>query len=84
MTYDPTIARDHRLWRRIPGWHFVWDANRNAVRPSSAAFDNDPDGNKSGDQKIDYVSKALDEVAAGKPVTQAQSKPYGCSVKYAK
>ena len=31
-----------------------------------------------------YVSKALDEVLAGKPVTTATTAPYGCSIKYAK
>ena len=31
-----------------------------------------------------YVAKALDEVLAGKTVTTAETKPYGCSVKYAK
>lgn len=31
-----------------------------------------------------YVKIALDESLAGKPVTTAQTKPYGCSVKYAK
>lgn len=29
-----------------------------------------------------YVKNALDEVLAGKPVTVAVTKPYGCSVKY--
>jgi len=31
-----------------------------------------------------YVKVALDESMAGKPVTTAQTKPYGCSVKYNK
>jgi peroxiredoxin len=31
-----------------------------------------------------YVAKALDEVLAGKSVSTPQTKPYGCSVKYAK
>jgi peroxiredoxin len=31
-----------------------------------------------------YVKVALDESLAGKPVTTAQTKPYGCSVKYNK
>jgi peroxiredoxin len=31
-----------------------------------------------------YVSKALDEVLAGKPVSEPMTKAYGCSVKYAK
>ncbi len=30
-----------------------------------------------------HVTAALDEVAAGKPVSVATSRPYGCSVKYA-
>ncbi len=29
-----------------------------------------------------YVKAALDEAMAGKPVTEATTKPYGCSVKY--
>ena len=30
-----------------------------------------------------YVSRALEEAAAGKPVSTPTSRPYGCSVKYA-
>ena len=29
-----------------------------------------------------YVKAALDEALAGKPVSTANTKPYGCSVKY--
>lgn len=29
-----------------------------------------------------YVKTAVDEILAGKPVTKANTKPYGCSVKY--
>jgi peroxiredoxin len=29
-----------------------------------------------------YVKNALDELLAGKPVTAAKTKPYGCSIKY--
>ncbi|NJK91672.1 MAG: thioredoxin family protein [Blastochloris sp.] len=31
-----------------------------------------------------YVSKALEELMAGKPISTASTPPYGCSVKYAK
>ena len=31
---------------------------------------------------IQYVRVALDEVLAGKPVTDASTRPYGCSLKY--
>jgi peroxiredoxin len=45
------------------------------------AIDNDPDG--SAPNKINYVDQALSETLAGKPVSVPQTKPYGCSVKYA-
>ena len=41
---DPTIPNESKLWRRIPPWHFIPDENRGGFRPSSAAFDNHPDG----------------------------------------
>ena len=45
------------------------------------AIDDDPRGNK-GEPVTNYVAAALDEVLAGKAVTIAETKPYGCSVKY--
>ena len=45
------------------------------------AIDDDPRGNKDG-PVTNYVAAALDEVVAGKAVTTAETKPYGCSVKY--
>ena len=48
----------------------------------AGAIDDDPRGSKS--DVTNYVSNALDEVLAGKPVSVAETKPYGCSVKYAK
>ena len=47
------------------------------------AIDDDPRGGK-GDGATNYVAAALDEVVAGKDVTTAETKPYGCSVKYKK
>lgn len=41
---DPTIADSAALWRRIPPWHFVWDENMGGLRPSSAPFENHPNG----------------------------------------
>ena len=42
------------------------------------------DGDPSQKGKLNYVRQALDEILAGKPVTTATSKPFGCSVKYAR
>jgi peroxiredoxin len=47
------------------------------------AIDDDPSGGK-GDGATNYVAAALDELLAGKAVTTAETKPYGCSVKYKK
>jgi peroxiredoxin len=47
------------------------------------AIDDDPRGNKD-EPVVNYVAVALDEILAGKAVTTAETKPYGCSVKYKK
>ena len=46
------------------------------------AIDNDPNGDKTGSDKINYISQALSEISAGKAVSVPETKPYGCSVKY--
>ncbi len=48
----------------------------------AGAIDDDPRG--SSDSPTNYVAAALDEVLAGEVVTTAETKPYGCSVKYKK
>jgi peroxiredoxin len=62
---------------------FIIDAEGNIVY--SGAIDNAPLGKApEGAAYVNYVDKALDELTTGKPVTTAQTKPYGCTVKYAK
>jgi len=41
---DLTIPNEAQLLRRIPPRHFVKDENSGQIRPSSAAFDNHPNG----------------------------------------
>ncbi len=49
------------------------------------AIDNQPNPDpKSLEGATNYVSKALDELLAGQSVSEPKTKPYGCSVKYAK
>ena len=31
---------------------------------------------------VNYVRQGLGEVAAGKPISAATTRPYGCSIKY--
>ena len=59
----------------------VIDANGKLVY--IGAIDDDPRGDK-GDGATNYVAAALDQVLAGDTVTTAETKPYGCSVKYKK
>ena len=47
----------------------------------AGAIDDDPNGTKA--TKVNYVDKALTELLAGKTIEIAESKPYGCTVKYA-
>jgi len=47
------------------------------------AIDNSPLGNKK-EVVINYVDKALAELTGGKMVSTPKTKPYGCSVKYAR
>lgn len=60
---------------------FVIDAAGKLVY--AGAIDDDNGGTK-GTGAINYVDAALGELTAGKAVTVAETKPYGCSVKYAK
>lgn len=49
----------------------------------AGAIDDDNAGTK-GASAVNYVDAALSELMAGKPVSIAETKSYGCSVKYAK
>ncbi|MHC4982611.1 MAG: protein-disulfide reductase DsbD domain-containing protein [Planctomycetota bacterium] len=46
------------------------------------AIDSDPSGKDPS--CVNYVDAALEELLAGKPVGRPRTRPYGCSVKYAK
>lgn len=48
----------------------------------SGGIDNDPDGDK-GAATVNYVRQALTEILGGSAVSVPETKPYGCSVKYA-
>jgi peroxiredoxin len=45
------------------------------------AIDDDPSGDNTG-KATNYVEAALEDVTAGKPVRTAETKSYGCGVKY--
>jgi peroxiredoxin len=60
---------------------YVIDPRGNIVY--DGAIDDSPMGKKK-DGAVNYVDKALTELARGKAVSTAKTKPYGCSVKYRK
>jgi peroxiredoxin len=77
---DASGATGHAYGAKsTPGMYIIDKTGKLAY---SGAIDNDPSGNLSTG-KINYVQKALDEVLAGKAVTIAETKSYGCAVHYA-
>ncbi|MCG3181245.1 MAG: Thiol-disulfide oxidoreductase ResA [Phycisphaerae bacterium] len=82
----PTVLDDHagevgRLYgaRTTPDV-FVLDAN--GAIAYEGAIDDNPMGRK--DKSTNYVAQALDELLGDKGVSVKETRPYGCSVKYAK
>ena len=61
---------------------FVIDRAGQIAYAGAIDDDNSVGGDK-GDATENYVKQALDELLAGKAVSTSQTKPYGCSVKYA-
>ena len=61
-------------------WHIV-DAKGTLVY--AGGIDDKPSSNPSDVKTArNHVNAALADIAAGKPVAQAATRPYGCSVKY--
>lgn len=59
---------------------FVIDAKGELVY--QGGYDNYPEAEDEPAKIVPYFENALKEVAAGKPLTLGETKPYGCSVKY--
>ena len=59
---------------------FILNEDREIVY--NGAIDNAPLGRVEG-TLVKYVDEALEEITAGKTVSNATTKPYGCTVKYA-
>ena len=57
--------------------------NKDGILVYEGAIDNQPDPFHDPAKAKNYVTAAVDAIMAGKPVEITQTKPYGCSVKYA-
>ena len=60
---------------------YVIDTKGNIIY--EGAIDNSPLGRRK-EGVVNYVDKALTELATGKEVSTTETKPYGCTVKYPK
>ena len=61
----------------------VYVIDKNGVLVYQGAIDNKPDPQHDPRTARNYVREAVDDLMTGKPVEVSQTKPYGCSVKYA-
>jgi peroxiredoxin len=61
-----------------PGMYVI---NKDGTLAYMGGIDNNPNGSKKDGVK-NYVAQALDELLAGKAVSETQTKQYGCTVKY--
>ncbi len=52
---DPAVADEVKLLRRIPERHFYFDDNLRRIRPSSAAFEDDQDGDPMSVYRHDII-----------------------------
>ncbi len=57
--------------------------NKEGTLVYDGAIDNEPDPFHNPKTANNYVRDAVDDLIAGKPIEVSQTKPYGCSVKYA-
>jgi len=78
---DSSGAVGHLYSMKTTPHMFVID--KNGVLVYDGAIDDQPDPFHDPSKAKNYVSGAIDALLAGKPVPVAQTKPYGCSVKYA-
>ncbi len=79
---DPDGAIGHLYDARTTPHMFIVDKDGTLVY--MGGIDNKPTPNPDDIKSAkNYVRAALDEIAAGQPVTEAVTRPYGCSVKYA-
>ncbi len=78
---DSSGAVGHLYGMKTTPHMFVVD--KTGTLAYDGAIDNKPDPMHDPKTARNYVREAVDSLQAGKPVEVSQTKPYGCSVKYA-
>ncbi|MFW6133240.1 MAG: redoxin domain-containing protein [Planctomycetota bacterium] len=84
MPFDVLIDRDGTVGRKYQArtTPHMFVINRAGEIVYSGAIDDDPRG--AAEDPTNYVDKVLADLTSGRPVDQADTRAYGCSVKYAK
>ena len=70
----------HSYGARTTPHMFVIDAT--GVLRYEGAIDNDPKGKGNAAERVNYIQTTVRDVLDGKTPQPAQTKPYGCTVKY--
>ena len=78
---DSSGAVGHLYGMKTTPDMYVIDENGTLVY--DGAIDDQPDPFHDPAKAHNYVREAVDDLLAGKPIAVSQTKPYGCSVKYA-
>lgn len=76
---DPTGEVGRNFGAKTTPHMFILDGAGEVVY--KGALDNAPRGQNDGEY-VNYIDAALADIAAGRPVAMAETKSYGCSVKY--
>jgi peroxiredoxin len=82
---DPDGSTGHAYGAKTTPHMFIIDKDAKLVY--AGGIDDQPIGEPNAaakDGTVNYVDQALSEIAAGKPVSKAETKSYGCGVKYKK
>jgi peroxiredoxin len=77
---DPTGAVGKMYGAKTTPHTFVISSD--GIVRYSGAIDDDPKDSKPAKDKVNYARQALEEILTGKPVSMAETRPYGCGVKY--
>ena len=81
VVLDETGAAGRAFAAKTTPHMYVIDANQTLVY-QGAIDDNSSSNPATVEGARNYVAQALGEMAAGDPVSEATTQPYGCSVKY--
>ncbi|MFO8011700.1 MAG: hypothetical protein R6X20_00200 [Phycisphaerae bacterium] len=80
---DDHLGRVGRLYGATHTPHIFIKAPDGTIA-YEGAVDNDPEGEKDPEQRVNYVEKALQALLTAKEPGTPKTKPYGCTIKYAK